>query len=119
MTSTLNIVICGCTINSASYIQKYINNLLPLKNIFKSVDFIVYENDSEDNTVYVLKEMENNNLIKLITEHGIKEKYKNIRTKIIGHGRNKLVQFVTSSAKYDFMIMIILIHWKNLISVEL
>ena len=106
MTLELNIVICGCTINSASYIQKYINNLLPLKNIFKSVDFIVYENDSKDNTVHVLTEMENNNLIKLITERGIKDRYKNIRPKIIGHGRNKLVQFVTSSNKYDYMIMI-------------
>ena len=67
MTFELNLAICGCTINSASYIQKYINNLLPLKNMFKSVDVIVYENDSIDNTVHILRKMHNNGIIKLIS----------------------------------------------------
>jgi glycosyl transferase family 25 len=104
-TTKLNIAICGCTINSASYIKKNIQNLDQIRDMFKSVDIIVYENDSKDNTVHILREMHNNGIIKLISEKGIKQKYKNIKTQILAHGRNNLIEYVTKN-KYDYMIMI-------------
>jgi hypothetical protein len=105
MTFELNIAIGGCTINSASYIKRHIHNLDPIQDMFKSVDVIVYENDSKDNTVHILRDMCNNGIIKLISEKGIKQKYKNIKTQILAHGRNCLIEHVTKN-KYDYMIMI-------------
>ena len=105
MTHELNVVICGCTINSASYIRKHLEHLYVLNGLFKTVDIVLYENDSSDNTVEVLKDLEKEGKIKLITERNIKATLR-ARTAIIAHGRNKLVNYVNSCDKYDFMIMI-------------
>ena len=101
----LNIAFCGCTVNSGSYIENEINNILKLKSLFFSADIIIYENDSIDNTKNVLKSLENKNKIHLISENDIKNKLKH-RTMIIAHGRNKLVQKVLLNNKYDYMIMV-------------
>jgi len=73
----LNVCVCGCTINSSSYIKAHLQHLFDLKKI----------------------------KITLISEKNIKSTIK-IRTEIIGHGRNKLVQYVRSQEKYDYMIMV-------------
>jgi len=101
----LNIIVCGCTKNSANYIEKEINSILNLKQLFLSLNIVIYENDSTDNTRNLLKSMEKNNKISLISESGIQSRLKH-RTMIIAHGRNKLVEFVNSKDTYDYMIMV-------------
>jgi len=101
----LNVCVCGCTINSSSYIKEHLQHLIDLKNIFHSVDIVIYENDSTDNTVEILKKLEDDKKITLISEENIKSTFK-ARTEIIAHGRNKLVQYVRSQEKYDYMIMV-------------
>ena len=101
----LSIIVCGCTKNSASYIQHEINNILNLKSLFLSLDIVIYENDSTDNTKNLLKSMEKNKKLTLISESGIQARLK-YRTMIIAHGRNKLVEFVISRDTYDYMIMV-------------
>ena len=101
----LKAVICGCTKNSANYIHNEINNLLKLKSLFLSLDVVIYENDSTDNTVNLLKSLQMEKKITLISELGIQPKLKH-RTMIIAHGRNKLVEYVNSQNKYDYMIMV-------------
>jgi len=102
---TLNIIVCGCTKNSSNYIHNEINSILNLKPLFLSLDIVIYENDSTDNTVNILKSMEKVQKLTLISESGIQSKLK-YRTMIIAHGRNKLVEFVSSKNKYDYMIMV-------------
>jgi len=101
----LNVVFCGCTKNSTGYIQNEITSILNLKPLFLSLDIIIYENDSTDDTVNILKSMEKDKKISLISESGIQSRLKH-RTMIIAHGRNKLVEFVNSRDTYDYMIMV-------------
>jgi hypothetical protein len=101
----LDIVFCGCTINSANYIEKTINKLIEFKSLFQSCNIIIYENDSNDNTTSLLKNLESQNKITAICETGIKSKLK-LRTLIIAHARNILVQEVLKNKKYMYMIMI-------------
>ena len=100
-----NIIICGCTINSESSIVNSINKLSQLKKYFNSVDILIYENDSHDNTPQILKKMRDDQKIKLISETGIKNKLLS-RTMIIAHGRNQLVNTVVKLDKYDYMVML-------------
>jgi len=75
----LNVCVCGCTINSASYIKAHLQHLFDLKKIFHSGDIVIYENDSTDNTVEILKKLEDDKKITLISEKNIKSTIK-IRT---------------------------------------
>ena len=101
----LNIIFCGCTKNSAGYIYHEINSILNLKSLFLSLDIVIYENDSTDNTRKILKYMEKNKKLTLISESGIQIQFKS-RSMILAHGRNKLVEFVNSRNIYDYMIMV-------------
>ena len=102
---TLKIIVCGCTKNSANYIENEINSILNLKHLFFSLNIVIYENDSTDNTVNILKSLERDKKITLISESGIQSRLK-YRTMIIAHGRNKLIEFVDSKNAYDYMIMV-------------
>ena len=59
----VKVVICGCTKNSSNYVRNEINSILNLKPLFLSLDIVIYENDSTDNTVNILKSMEKRGLI--------------------------------------------------------
>ena len=52
----LKVIICGCTKNSSKYIVNEINSLLKIKPLFARFDIVLYENDSTDNTVDILKQ---------------------------------------------------------------
>tara|TARA_B100001093_G_scaffold461011_1_gene475187 strand:+ start:138 stop:983 length:846 start_codon:yes stop_codon:yes gene_type:complete len=101
----LNIIVCGCTKNSDNHIENEIDSILNLKQLFLLLDIVIYENDSTDNTLHILKSLEQKKKINLISEVGIHTKLKN-RTVIMAHGRNKLIEFVNSKNKYDYMIML-------------
>lgn len=105
MISDYSIIICGCTINSSSYIERHLQHLQELKPLFKDFSIVIYENDSVDNTTEILKDLERNGTIQLITEKGITNRLKK-RTTIIAHGRNTLIDHVIKCNKYDYMIMV-------------
>ena len=101
----LNVAICGCTINSESYIKKHIENLYELHNIFKSVEIVIYENDSVDNTKSVLNKLQHEKKITLISQNNVSDQLK-LRTIILAHARNSLVQYVNNNNTFDYMIMV-------------
>lgn len=101
----INVVLCGPTINSASYIKKRLEYLSKLASLFKSLDIVIYENDSSDATCEILEKMEEQGIIKLISEKGISKRL-GLRTVIIAHGRNQLANYVRDKNQYDYMIMV-------------
>ena len=54
----LNIIVCGCTKNSDNHIENEIDSILNLKQLFLLLDIVIYENDSTDNTLHILKSLE-------------------------------------------------------------
>jgi hypothetical protein len=85
-------------------------NLSKLENIasgFKDYQFFIYENDSEDNTVQILKQWEN-------SKHQFKSEQLNVpkfnqsttkqRIEVMAYGRNKCLEYVRNNlSNYDFV----------------
>lgn len=101
------VVICGCTINSAHYIEKHLDLLHGLEAIFEKCNIVVYENDSKDKTTEVLQSFKRTHTnFEYITENGIANKLKH-RPLIISYGRNVLMKYINEKYNnYDLMIMV-------------
>ena len=63
-----DVVVVGCARDIMKYLPTTKINLQMLKNLFKSCKIIVYENDSKDNTLDILKQWANEDFIQLITQ---------------------------------------------------
>ena len=108
-----SVIVCGCTQNSAAYIYENSSKLYEMKNIFKNFHFVVYENDSTDNTVSVLESFKKTHTnFNYISETEI---YKNIpiqwtphtRCIFIAYCRNQLLKYIDINySNYDYMIMV-------------
>lgn len=107
-----NIVVCGCTKNSGSYIANNLSKLYSIHHLFKEFHMVVYENDSTDNTVQILETFKKNNtLFDYISEKGITKKVRNknrIGPQIIGYGRNRLLEYVEKNYtdEIDYLLMV-------------
>lgn len=94
-----SVIVCGCTKNSAGYIYKHLENLYSIAPLFKTFKVLVYENNSTDNTVEILKQFKQTHLYfdyiseKLSIHH---------RTDVLAHGRNTLVSHTNG---FEYMIM--------------
>jgi len=104
------VVIAGCTKNSAPYIQNRINILHEIGKFFDNYYILLYENDSTDNTLNILKSNKNNHF-NYITETNIIErvvhKKMHNRSQILEYARNQLLQYIKLHySKYDLLIII-------------
>ena len=98
----MKIVLCGCTKDSEKYIRNHIYKLYTIRNLCNQLRIIIYENDSTDSTIKILKSM-------VEVDHVINETlpFKKDRIKTLCHGRNKLLEYVFEHYKnYDLMIMV-------------
>ena len=94
-------VVVGCARDIMKYLPTTKINLQMLKNLFKSCKIIVYENDSKDNTLDILKQWANEDFIQLITQKNIK----GLRTERLAYARNILYK---EAMKYDFDLFIVI-----------
>ena len=105
------IVIAGCTKNSGNYIYQHLLKLVQIGKMFNEYQIIIYENDSNDNTLNELEKFKlqhSNNFI-FINETQVLAIYINIdnRIQIISHGRNIILKEINEKYNdYDFMLMI-------------
>jgi hypothetical protein len=106
-------VICGCTKNSASYIYRNLENLYAIKPLFSLCHFVLYENDSHDDTVSTLQRFkENHSDFAYISEKNVAQRIQcnqslQLRPQIIAHGRNTLLQYVSQmNIDFDYLIMV-------------
>ena len=94
-----SIIVCGCTKNSASYIQKHLQLLYDMAPLFTKFKMLIYENNSTDNTVEILEKFKK-------THHNFDYISENLsikmRTEILAHGRNTLLRHIHG---YEYMIM--------------
>jgi hypothetical protein len=104
------IIICGCTKNSGEYLQSRIDLLHQIGTQFLKYNILLYENDSNDNTVYILNRNKST-AFDFISETNVLNKIQyptlHERVQILTHGRNMLLNVVkTKYSSYDLMIMI-------------
>ena len=66
-----DIIVVGCAKDIEQYLDKTKEKLIMIKKLFRSCKIIIYENDSKDNTLNILKNWEQEKLIRLITEKNI------------------------------------------------
>jgi len=86
-----SIVLCGCAKNIEKYIYKSLDKLKEIQKLFKESYIIIYENNSTDNTLKILKDFEmNNDNVLIITEN----KYNHYRTIRLARGRNILLKHI-------------------------
>jgi len=92
-----SVIVCGCTKNSASYIQKHLQLLYDMAPLFSKFKMLIYENDSTDNTVEILEQFKKSHAnFDYISENG---------TRIVGNQKGKLKDKITDYYK-DFVIQI-------------
>ena len=108
-----DVIIVGCARNIESYLPNTKEKLQMIKSLFKSSKIIIYENDSSDKTLDILKEWEQEQLIQLITEKDIK----GIRTERLAYARNLLYKEAMKSV-FDLLIVIDLDNVINGLSTE-
>jgi hypothetical protein len=99
----MKVVIAGCTKNSASYLRSRLETLTSIGNLFETSQILIYENDSDDNTVAILTEFKSTHSnFTFIHEH-----YVDNKTNSLAHGRNMLLYEISQNYNdYDYMIMV-------------
>ena len=95
-----NVIIVGCARDIAIYLPKTKEILKMLNSLFKSTKIFIYENDSKDNTLDILKLWESEKLITLFTEKNISGE----RTERLAYARNKLYKEAMKD-KFDLLIV--------------
>ena len=88
--------ICACAKNVEEHLPLSISKIEMISSAFKEVKIFIFENDSTDNTLSILKDWaKKNQSVKIISESGLKLKatkgwYKRIEALMIG--RNRLLE---------------------------
>ena len=102
-----DVIIVGCARDIEYYLSNTKEKLQMLKSLFKSSKIIIYENDSKDNTLNILKDWEKEKLIYLITEKDVK----GTRTERLAYARNLLYN---EAMKHTFDLLIVISIFKPL-----
>jgi hypothetical protein len=96
-----DVVIVGCARDIEKYLENTKQKLQMLKSLFRNTKIIIYENDSIDKTLDILKDWERENFIQLITEKDVK----GIRTERLANARNILYN---EAMKHNFDLYIVI-----------
>ena len=97
----MSLIVCGCTKNSESYIYKHLQLLYDMAPLFKTFKMLIYENDSEDNTVKILKKFKKKHKYFDYISDNIQEDL--TREEVLAYGRNTLLNHIQG---FDYMIMV-------------
>jgi hypothetical protein len=106
-----NIIFTGICRNVEKNIQTILNFFNQTENLFNTVDYFFYENDSTDSTKDILKEWSNNQNNKIILSETINSNFHTEgihqdRMKNLSDARNKYLNFVKIAQKpYDYVIV--------------
>lgn len=101
------VVIGGCAMNIEKYIKKSLNKMKDMSSFFKDYRIVIFENDSTDNTLRILREFEKNNKnVKIISEMGLSKRKGFTRTCKLAYARNKILEFIEKENLDDYDLFI-------------
>lgn len=96
-------VIVGCARDIQTMVLHSITQMYKLGSEFEKFVIVIYENDSEDDTLNILKEFSRLHTNVIILSG---KKVKGHRTKVLAHARNTLLQYARRHyTNYDFFIV--------------
>lgn len=100
------IVICGAAQNIAEFFEYTKRNMEVLGEHFSEYKIIIYENNSDDITPYLLENwVEENSNVLVMSESIPQEKLANARTERIADARNKLLKASNNYWHFDYLVM--------------
>lgn len=101
--TNLKAVFVGCAKDIEKELHHSLKDMVRLANEFEDYVILIYENDSSDKTVSVIREFSKKNAkVKLISETHVP----GTRTQRLAHGRNILLAMAkTHYSNYDFLVM--------------
>ncbi len=103
--SQKKIVFAGCARNCAKWINPSLSTLSAIGNQFASYEILVFENDSSDETKWILKRARDSKEFPLtiITQSGLDTKLPH-RTQRLAHARNTLLDItLTNFGEHDYL----------------
>jgi glycosyltransferase involved in cell wall biosynthesis len=102
------VVFTGTVRDVGKYLSKTLKNLNILRSMFKYSEVIIFENDSEDNTLEILEEYKKKSAnVHLLIEKGLDSKLPE-RTERLAYGRNKYIDYIEKTQldkSSDYMIV--------------
>lgn len=110
---TYSVIFTGTIKNGEKYIKNILDNIDNCGKKFKNYTVIIYENDSSDKTIEILNNNKKENyhyiIEKKVGQNLEKNGEKNIRTNVLAHARNSLLNKANELNKnnsYDFLVML-------------
>ena len=101
------VVIGGCCRDCEKYLPSILKKIKQITHFCEDYQIIIYENDSQDKTLKILKKFEEEfPNVTILSENGIKDKYQ-LRTHRLAYCRNKILDVINKSnyhKKYDYFI---------------
>ena len=104
--NTIKTYICGCARNVEKYLKNIFHNITLITNLFDDFHIIIYYDDSEDNTLDVLKSFNIHFQDKMTLIIG-NNKLTNIRTQNIANARNDILKKIIKfdDDRFEYFIM--------------
>ena len=100
----MNCCICGPVKNCEPYLSKVLENMEKIATLFNDYKILIYYDQSNDNTLHILKEYQKTNAKMLFYVN--KQPYSSFRTHNLAIARNFCLNFVRQNReKYPFFIM--------------
>jgi len=112
------VIFTGTARSCANELPNVLKNINILSSLFIGPNlFIVFENDSDDNTLDILNNFNFNGQKIILSEKGISDKFK-FRTEKIAYARNKVIFEVNKYKGYDFIINLDLDNVNKFIDIQ-
>ena len=98
-----SIVFLCCARDCGSQLKHSVNELLKIASLFEQFQFYVFENDSRDSTLALLKELAATSPMQIFSESGL-DKIFPVRTERLSYCRNQLLR---NAAKHRFDYVVV------------
>ncbi len=111
-----NVLIAGIAMNVGQYLDNVFENIKRILSLFKSYKVLVFENDSTDNTLSILKDWSRNDKnVSILSQTNIKGTIEG-RTHMISYCRNMILNSIDMHSAYNSIDYIIFIDMDDVLS---
>jgi hypothetical protein len=100
-----NVLICGCVRNCENALIRNFYRINAIRPFFRKLDTFLYENDSDDNTLSIVKKMSTFYQTEKLSFQKHNRDKSLLRRQVMAHARNKYLDFARKIKEYDVLIV--------------